>query len=61
MAEVAEHETDPAEYAARFSAETLPFDYVWFTPHPERDPACERFADQLRKAKDRHENKGDTE
>lgn len=54
MVEVAEGEPDPAAYAARFNAETLPFDYVWFTPHPEREPACERFADQLRRAKARH-------
>ena len=53
--EVSEDETDPRAYAARFSAEALPFDYVWFTPRPEREPACERFADQLRRAKERHE------
>ncbi len=57
MVEVAEGDNDPTAYAARFNAETLPFDYVWFTPHPEREPACERFADQLRKAKERYENK----
>jgi uncharacterized iron-regulated protein len=61
MVEVAEHETDPSAYAARFNANVLPYDYVWFTPHPVRDPACERFADQLRNAKDRHENKGVSE
>ena len=53
--EVSDGETDPQAYAARFSAEALPFDYVWFTPRPEREPACERFADQLRRAKERHE------
>ena len=52
--EVAAGETDPEAYAARFNAEALPFDFVWFTPHPERQAPCERFADQLRKAKERH-------
>ena len=54
LVEVAEGEPDPAAYAARFNAEALPFDYVWFTPHPVREPACECFADQLRRAKERH-------
>jgi uncharacterized iron-regulated protein len=55
MVEVAEGETDPAAYAARYNAPALPFDYVWFTPRPSREPACERFADQLRRAKERHQ------
>ena len=52
--EVAPGEANPDAYAARFNAEALPFDYVWFTPYPERQAPCERFADQLRKAKERH-------
>ncbi len=55
MIEVAPDETGPASYAARFSAKALPYDFVWFTPYPEREPPCERFADQLRKAKQRHQ------
>jgi len=58
MVEVTPGETDPTAYAARFNTKTLPYDYVWFTPRPDRDAACERFADQLRRAKDRHENRG---
>lgn len=52
--EVAPGETDPKAYAARFNAEVLPFDFVWFTPYPDRKDPCEAFADQLRKAKERH-------
>lgn len=55
MVEVAKGETDPVAYAARYNAAALPFDYVWFTPRPPREPACERFADQLRCAKERHQ------
>lgn len=55
MIEVAADETGPKSYAARFNAKALPYDFVWFTPYPERDPPCERFADQLRKAKQRHQ------
>ncbi len=61
MIEVAEGENDPKAYSARFNAETVPYDYVWFTPRPEREPACERFADQLRKAKERHQNRSKTD
>lgn len=54
MVEVDPDETDPGAYAARFSAPTLPYDYVWFTPRATREEPCERFADQLRRAKERH-------
>lgn len=55
MVEVAEGEADPEAYAARYNAPALPFDFVWFTPRPSREPACEHFADQLRRAKERHQ------
>ena len=61
MIEVAEGENDPKAYSARFNAEAVPFDFVWFTPRPDREPACERFADQLRKAKERHQNRSKTD
>lgn len=55
LVEVAEGESDPAAYGARFGIESLPFDIVWFTPAADRDDPCETFADQLRRAKERHE------
>lgn len=54
LVEVADGETDPGGYAGRFNSSALPYDFVWFTPRPAREPACERFADQLRQAKERH-------
>ncbi len=41
--EVAKGATDPAAYAARFHAETLPFDFVWFTPRVDDDDPCASF------------------
>ena len=31
------------------AGETLPFDYVWFTPRVDIRDACERFEEQLKK------------
>jgi uncharacterized iron-regulated protein len=39
--------TKPDAYAARFSATSLPFDYVWFTPRVDADDPCERFRRSL--------------
>jgi uncharacterized iron-regulated protein len=38
--------TKPGDYAARFYSDTLPFDYVWFTPRVDAADPCEK----LRKA-----------
>ncbi|MFQ5773507.1 MAG: ChaN family lipoprotein [Kiloniellaceae bacterium] len=54
LVEVAEDEADPAAYAARFGAQALPFDFVWFTARAQRKEPCEEFAEQLRRAKERH-------
>ncbi len=41
LVEVAEGVTDPTAYAEAFGSDTLPYDYVWFTPgEPPVDP-CE--------------------
>jgi uncharacterized iron-regulated protein len=37
----------PADYAARFGGESLPFDYVWFTPKADDVDPCERFKQSL--------------
>ena len=52
--EVDDLDTNPAAYAAQFGAEVLPFDLIWFTPLAERDDPCAAFAEQLRRAKERH-------
>ncbi len=45
--EVEDGETDPAGYASNFSAATVPFDFVWFTPRANDRDYCaslrERF------------------
>ncbi len=45
---------EPAAYAARFNADHLPFDFVWFTPRVDNQDPCEKFATPLRDAGDRH-------
>ena len=52
--EVGEGKTEPTAYARRFGSNTLPFDYVWFTPRLENVDPCEKFRaelERLRKAK----------
>ena len=47
--EVSQELRDPTAYAARFDRQTLPFDYIWFTPRvDERDP-CAAFEEQLKR------------
>jgi uncharacterized iron-regulated protein len=46
--------TDPAAYASRFDADHVPFDFVWFTPRADEKDPCAEFADQIRRAKERH-------
>ena len=57
LLEVVPGEDDPAAYAASFGAEDLPFDFVWFTPRVDDQDPCEVYAEQLRRAKQRHEKK----
>jgi uncharacterized iron-regulated protein len=33
----------PGDYAARFGSDTLPFDYVWFTPKADEADPCEKL------------------
>lgn len=41
--EVDPHRVSPEEYASRFDAGLLPFDFVWFTPRASDDDPCEQF------------------
>lgn len=52
--EVAADATDPAAYASHFDSDYLPFDFVWFTPRVDEKDPCAQFAEQLRRAKERH-------
>jgi uncharacterized iron-regulated protein len=45
--EVQPNSTLPNDYAARFGATSLPFDYVWFTPRMDDDDPCETFRRSL--------------
>jgi uncharacterized iron-regulated protein len=40
FAEVEPDRKEPADYAARWHAPTLPFDFVWFTPRASDEDAC---------------------
>ena len=37
----------PGDYAARLAGDTLPFDYVWFTPKIDDVDPCEKFKKSL--------------
>ena len=47
--EVSEGAPSPPAYAAPFNSQSLPFDYVWFTPRVDIRDACKRFEEQLKK------------
>ena len=55
LVEVTEEARAPMAYAERFGAESLPFDFVWFTPVADPEDPCAKFAAQLRRARARHE------
>ncbi len=55
LVEVAEGVTEPAAYAEFLGAAALPFDFVWFTPIADPEDPCEKFAEQLKQARERHE------
>ncbi|MEX2148101.1 MAG: ChaN family lipoprotein [Candidatus Rokuibacteriota bacterium] len=45
--EVQPNATTPNDYAPRFGATSLPFDYTWFTPRMDDDDPCETFRRSL--------------
>jgi uncharacterized iron-regulated protein len=47
--EVSQDVHEPTAYAARFRRQTLPFDYVWFTPRVDDQDPCAAFEEQLKK------------
>jgi uncharacterized iron-regulated protein len=51
LIEVRDGKTDPDSYAAAFQTERLPFDYVWFTPRADAEDPCEKYSDELQRAK----------
>jgi uncharacterized iron-regulated protein len=49
--EVSQDRLEPTPYSARFRRQTLPFDYIWFTPRVDDDDPCAAFEQQLKKLK----------
>jgi len=47
--EVSQDMPEPAAYATRFRRQTLPFDYIWFTPRVDDQDPCAAFEEQLKK------------
>lgn len=47
--EVSQDRLEPTAYAARFRRQTLPVDFVWFTPRVDDDDPCAAFAEHLKK------------
>jgi uncharacterized iron-regulated protein len=56
LVEVAEDLTEPAAYAEFLGARDMSFDFVWFTPIADPEDPCAKYADQLQRARERHEN-----
>ena len=54
IVEVTADITDPKAYRARFDADHLPFDFVWFTPRVDENDPCAEFAEQIQRAKEKH-------
>ncbi len=55
LVEVVQEAREATAYAARFGVDALPFDFVWFTPIADPQDPCAKFADPLRRARERHE------
>jgi len=53
LVEVVADEYEPGAYGALFGG-TWPFDFVWFAPRVDDDDPCEVFAEQLRRARQKH-------
>ncbi|MDH5572561.1 MAG: ChaN family lipoprotein [Gammaproteobacteria bacterium] len=51
--EVIKDKYTPEEYIKRWGDDTLPFDYVWFTPRFDRDDPCVGFVEHIKKAKNK--------
>jgi uncharacterized iron-regulated protein len=47
--EVSQDLAEPSAYATQFHRQTLPFDFVWFTPRLDDQDPCEAFQEQLQK------------
>ena len=47
-AEVEADITDVGAYAEQWGTQTLPFDYVWFTPRVDRPDPCEQFRQHMK-------------
>ena len=55
MLEVQPEATRPGDYGEVFDADPPPFDLLWFTPRVDLIDPCEAFAEQLERARQRHE------
>jgi len=49
LAEVVDGHEDPHDYAKRWGAKSLPFDYVWFTEAADRPDPCEELRKHMKK------------
>jgi hypothetical protein len=47
--EVSQDRLEPTAYSARFRRQTLPFDYIWFTPRVDDQDPCAAFEEQLKR------------
>jgi uncharacterized iron-regulated protein len=54
--EVSQQVLEPGAYATQFRHQTLPFDYVWFTPRVDDQDPCTTFQEQLRKLQKQKKN-----
>ena len=47
--EVRDGKFEPHDYTSPWGTEELPFDYVWFTPHAQREDQCEKMKAHMQK------------
>ena len=52
LLEVDDEATSPGDYARRFGTESIPLDFVWFTPRMDDSDPCEKFREQLEKIRE---------
>ena len=59
LAEVVDGHDDPQDYASRWGAKSLPFDYVWFTKAVDRPDPCEELRRHMKNMPHAVHNKPD--
>ena len=60
LLEVVEGQRRPGDYGSPFGSDRPPFDFVWFSPRADEEDPCDKYAESLIRAKERHLEKPGT-